>query len=176
MHRLFVAIRPPEAVIDTLFDTMEGLDGARWQSDLQLHLTLRFIGEVERPQAEDIALALSRLSFTPFAVKVEGVGSFDTKGRSNSIWAGIAPSRELSDLQARVEQACRRAGAAPETRKFLPHITLARINAASGDIAPWLLRHSDLRLPPFTVRHFLLCESHLSEHGASYEDIARFPA
>ncbi len=176
MHRLFVAIRPPGPVIDALFDTMEGLEGARWQSDLQLHLTLRFIGEVERPQAEDIAQGLSRLTFAPFELAIAGVGHFEKKGRPHAIWAAIAPSRALTDLQARVEQACQRAGVEPETRKFVPHITIARLNAASGDIAPWLARHEGLNLAPFEVRHFLLCESHLSKHGSDYEDIARFPA
>ena len=66
MHRLFVAIRPPEAVRDLLLDTMEGVAGLRWQDDEQLHLTLRFVGEVERPLAEDLAAALATLRFEPF--------------------------------------------------------------------------------------------------------------
>ena len=66
MHRLFVAIRPPEPVLDLLIDTMEGLPSLRWQHEDQLHLTLRFIGEVERPLAEDLAAALSSLHFERF--------------------------------------------------------------------------------------------------------------
>ena len=57
MHRLFVALRPPVPVRDHLLDLMHGVEGARWQSDDQLHLTLRFIGEVDRHQASDIAAA-----------------------------------------------------------------------------------------------------------------------
>ena len=61
MHRLFVAIRPPEEIRDLLIDAMADSPELRWVSDDNLHLTLRFVGEVERPLADDIALALSRL-------------------------------------------------------------------------------------------------------------------
>src|SRR3546814_10503522 len=59
MHRLFVAIRPPAAIRKALLSIMGGVEGARWQSDDQLHLTLRFIGEVDRHRADDIAAALA---------------------------------------------------------------------------------------------------------------------
>src|SRR5687768_8380838 len=63
MHRLFVGLRPPPAIRARLLALMGGVTGARWQDDSQLHLTLRFIGEVERPRAEDIATALSNVHF-----------------------------------------------------------------------------------------------------------------
>ena len=79
MHRLFVAIRPPETIRDLLIDAMD--DGAefRWQSDEQLHLTLRFIGEVDRPLAEDLAAALARLHVPRFSLRIAGAGSFDQR-------------------------------------------------------------------------------------------------
>ena len=67
-HRLFIAIRPPAVVRDALIDTMEALDGARWQDDDQLHLTLRFVGEVERAVANDLAAALEAISMPPFGL------------------------------------------------------------------------------------------------------------
>ena len=93
MHRLFVGLRPPEAIRARLLAIMGGIPGARWQSDDQLHLTLRFIGEVDRPQAEDAALALSGVQFPPFEVALAGVGMFDTRGRPNALWAGVRPTR-----------------------------------------------------------------------------------
>lgn len=174
MHRLFVAIRPPPHIRDALIDTMEGVEGARWQSDEQLHLTLRFIGEVERPLAEDVAVALGSVRFDPFALTIAGVGMFDKRGRPNAIWAGIEPCRPLGELQHRVETACRRAGLAPETRKFLPHVTIARLNTSTGALAGWLSLYGKLRLPPFTVEHFVLCESEIGRHGSIYHDIARY--
>ena len=68
MHRLFVAIRPPETVRERLLDLMEGMPGMRWQDDGQLHLTLRFIGEVDRPVAEDLSAALQHIRFERFSL------------------------------------------------------------------------------------------------------------
>ncbi|GAA0276405.1 RNA 2',3'-cyclic phosphodiesterase [Alteraurantiacibacter aestuarii] len=175
-HRLFIAIRPPVAVIDSLIDTMEGLDNARWQSEEQLHLTLRFVGEVERPQAEDLALALAQIRFAPFAISIAGVGHFETKGAPRTLWARVEPSRDLSDLQKRVEQACRAAGLEDETRKFVPHITLARLDRSAAGIGAWLARHARLHAPPFIAENFVLVESHLSTGGSIYQDVMRFPS
>ena len=111
MHRLFVALRPPEDIRDALIDTMEGIDGARWQFDEQLHLTLRFAGEVDARTADDLANALSQVSMEPFALAIRGVGTFDKKGRVTSLWAGVAPCEPLAILQRRIERACQRGGA-----------------------------------------------------------------
>ena len=174
MYRLFVAIRPPEEVRDALIDTMEEIEGARWQDEEQLHLTLRFVGEVERHQAEDLADALSQVRMRPISILVEGVGHFERKGVPRAIWARIVPSRELDELHKRIEQACRSAGLQPETRRFVPHITIARLNRSSGPIALWLARHSGLRLG-WNAQHFSLFRSHLSKNGTMYEEIAAFP-
>ena len=177
-HRLFVAITPPEPVVDALVDTMEALDNARWQSDEQLHLTLRFVGEVDRHMAEDLANTLAQIDFAPFEIRVDGVGHFETRGRVRAIWAKVERSPALLDLQQRVEQACRRAGLAPETRVFTPHVTVARLNRSSarGDIAAWLARNADLRLPPWQVDHFVLYESHLAKNGSIYAPTVKYPA
>jgi len=172
--RLFAALRPPEAICEALLDTMEGLDGARWQDFDNLHITLRFIGEVGPHQADDIALALSRVEIRPFTVEISGVGHFETKGRPNAIWAAIVPSAPLTSLQQSVERACQRAGLAAETRKFIPHITLARLNKASGDIGPWLARHGQLAHGPWQCDSFALFESRLLPGGSVYQEIARF--
>ena len=125
-HRLFIAIRPPEAVRDALVDTMERLEGARWVPDDKLHLTLRFIGEVERPLANDIAAALARIEWPGFALSIDGVGHFAQRGRPTAVWARIVPSPALEGLRQKVEAACERAGAGREVRRFVPHITIAR--------------------------------------------------
>lgn len=174
MPRLFVAIRPPEPVRDLLIDAMEGIEGARWQSDQQLHLTLRFIGEVDAAQAEDIAGALGRIGAAPFPLEIRGVGYFEKKGHVHTAWAGIAPSPALEVLQRKVERACVSAGLAPEPRKFTPHITLARLNSASGPIGSWLAAHGTLRAGPFEVAEMALYESSLGRDGAHYEPVIRY--
>src|SRR5688572_32931060 len=105
MHRLFVAIRPPEPVREALLDLMEGVPDLRWQQDEQLHLTLRFIGEVERPVAEDVAAALDRIRADRFVLSLHGVGKFE-KRRHGALWAGVRPTDALNALNAKVERAC----------------------------------------------------------------------
>jgi 2'-5' RNA ligase len=94
MHRLFVAIRPPQFILDQLLDMMGGVQNARWQDEEQLHLTLRFIGEVDRHQAEDVAAALGAVRSHPFEISLSGVGSFSKRGKG-TLWAGIGPQDSL---------------------------------------------------------------------------------
>jgi RNA 2',3'-cyclic 3'-phosphodiesterase len=175
MHRLFVAIRPPDAVIDLLLDTMEGIPQIRWQEDEQLHLTLRFVGEVERPLAEDLAAALATLRFAPFAIRIAGVGRFDHHKRG-ALWAGVEPRAPLAALAAKVERICVGVGLAPERRAFHPHITLARWGRGVGPLDPFLARHAALRSNDFTVDTVTLYESRLGREGAQYEAVADYPA
>ncbi|MCY7339541.1 MAG: RNA 2',3'-cyclic phosphodiesterase, partial [Sphingomonas bacterium] len=166
MHRLFVAIRPPEFVRDLLLDSMEGISGLRWQDDEQLHLTLRFVGEVERPLAEDLALALGGLRFEPFAVRIAGVGRFDHHQRG-ALWAGVAPRAPLAALAARIARICVGVGRSAERRAVHPPVTLARWGrSAGGSLDPFLATHAALRSDAFTVDTATLYESRLGRGGA----------
>ncbi len=178
MIRLFVALRPPPPIRDALADLMEGVPDARWQDDEQLHLTLRFIGEVERPQAEDIAAALGHIHAPAPRVALAGVGSFDKGGKVDTLWADVAPAAPLARLAASVDQACVRAGVAPERRAYRPHITVARLSRRAGsapEVTGWLVRHAALASAPFTLPHLILYQSHLGRGGATYEPVARWP-
>ena len=178
MIRLFVALRPPAPVRDALADLMEGVAHARWQDDDQLHLTLRFVGEIERPQAEDLAAALAQVAAPAPRVALAGVGSFGKRGRADTLWAGVAPADPLRHLHARVEQACARAGLAPDPRAYHPHVTVARLpraGASAIEVQAWLARHAALASAPFALPHLVLYRSHLGRTGASYEAVARWP-
>lgn len=170
-HRLFLAIRPPSAVRDALIDLMEGIDNARWQDDDQLHLTLRYIGEVESPQANDLAEALLSLRFEPFEVVLEGVGHFEDRGTPRALWADVAPNPALLHLQRKVERVCIRSGIEPDHRRYMPHVTLARLNRSSGPIGPFLARNGGKRLGSFGVDSYMLYESHLRPDGSVYEPV-----
>ena len=174
MHRLFVGLRPPPPMREALLAAMGGIDRARWQSAEQLHVTLRFIGEVERPLAEEIAIALGNIRFPAFDLAVSGVGSFDTRGRPHAVWAGVKPHETITRLHRKVDQALVRSGLEPERRAYLPHITLARLNSASGPVDRFLDHHADLSTAPFRFDNFLLFESTLASEGARYEAIARY--
>ncbi len=174
MHRLFVAIRLPALILDLLVDTMEGYAALRWQDAEQLHLTLRFVGEVERPVAEDLAHALGAVRFAPFTLRIAGVGRFDHH-RRGILWAGIAPRAPVAALAAKVERACIAVGLAPEHRAYHPHITLARWGTGAG-VEPDLFvkRQAGLLSAPFEVSAFTLFESHLGREGALHEAIADY--
>lgn len=178
MIRLFVALRPPPAIRDALADLMEGVPGARWQDDEQLHLTLRFVGEVERPVAEDLADALAQVHAPAPVVALAGVGSFGARGRADTLWAGVAPAAPLRHLHARVAQACARVGLPPDHRAYHPHLTVARLPrslGANAAIGAWCARHAALASDPFALSHLILYRSHLGRGGAIYEPVARWP-
>ncbi|OWK30607.1 RNA 2',3'-cyclic phosphodiesterase [Sphingomonas mucosissima] len=178
MHRLFVALRPPPAIRDALADVMDGIAGARWQDDDQLHVTLRFIGAVDRPMAEDVAAALGAIQASAPTVAISGVGRFGQRGRTEALWAGIVPPEPLAALHRKVDQALVRVGLEPERRAYLPHVTLARIARGlqlEPEVEASLARHASLTSEPFAVHHLVLYESHLGRSGASYEPIARWP-
>jgi 2'-5' RNA ligase len=179
MMRLFIALRPPPPIREKLFDLMDGVPGARWQDDEQLHLTLRFVGEVDRPQAEDLAAALGHIHLPAVpVVALAGVGSFGQRGRADTLWAGVSPAGVLADLNLRVERACVQAGLPPERRRYHPHITIARLARSAGGgpaVAEWLAHHAGLAGEPFALPHLILYRSHLANSGAAYEPVARWP-
>lgn len=175
MHRLFVALSLPAGIRDLLVDTMHDSPELRWSPEEQLHLTLRFIGEVERPQAEDLAAALGRARHAPFSLSLAGCGTFDRRA-GGALWAGVAPREPVATLAQRIERACVMAGAEPERRAFHPHITLARWRGRRPEaLAPFVQHHGGLTSPSWQVTSFTLFESHLSRHGAHHELITEYP-
>lgn len=174
MHRLFVAFPLPPAISQQLLALAGGIPGARWQRDDQLHLTLRFLGEIDRRAAEDAALALAAIHAPPIEIALSSVGQFDSRGRPNAVWAGVTPHAALVALHKKVDQALVRAGQPPESRAYLPHITLARMHARPGDLDKFLAEHAGLASPRFTLSHFHLYESHLGRDGASYQPVERY--
>jgi 2'-5' RNA ligase len=173
--RLFVALRPPPAVRDALLDAEGEVEGARWQGDDQLHLTLRFVGELDRRGEDDIADALSLVTEPGFTLQVRGVGHFEKKGRPSALWAALAPCPALGVLHRRIERACRAAGLPAESRKFVPHVTLARIGRGAAGAGEWLAQHGNLAAPAWPVASFRLYASRLGPGGAEYTALAEWP-
>jgi RNA 2',3'-cyclic 3'-phosphodiesterase len=174
MHRLFVALRPPPAIRQQLLGLMDGVIGARWQDDGQLHITLRYIGEVTTPVAEDVAAALGSVHATPVTLRLNGVGRFDKHDRPNALWAGVAPHEAITALHKKIDHALVRIGLPSEARAYLPHITLARLPRSAGPLNDFLVGHAALRSGPFEIGHIMLFESHLGGEGASYDAIGRW--
>ncbi|QKG71896.1 RNA 2',3'-cyclic phosphodiesterase [Erythrobacter mangrovi] len=173
-HRLFVGLRPPPAIRAALIGEMYGVDGARWQDDAQLHLTLRYIGEVDGRTAEDLARELGRITAPAFTLQLRGTGAFTKKDQPHTLWAGTGACDALDRLQHKVERASQAAGIAQEPRKFVPHVTLARLNSRSGSPIAFLQRTAGLQLDEWAVEEFTLFESHLRPEGSLYEPVIRY--
>jgi len=152
-----------------------GLPGARWQNEEQLHLTLRFIGEVDRPEAEDIAAALRAVDGPAPDVALNGVGAFDHRGTVNALWAGVVRNDALKQLHGRIERALARVGIAPDARAFHPHVTVARFGRHAPDVTPFLAAHAAFASDAARIDHMLLFESRLGREGAHYDAVARYP-
>ncbi len=120
MPRLFTALAVPTDIAAALAAYQGGLPGARWIAPGDFHVTLRFLGDVERTMAEDfLDLLGERRSRAPLAVTLDGLGVFGG-GKPRAILATVHPSPEIVDLQDEQERLARRAGLAPETRRFTP--------------------------------------------------------
>ena len=105
---------------------------------------------------------------------MKGVGRFEQRN-TGALWAGLEPKAPLAALAAKVERACVSVGLPPERRAYHPHITLARWKGRRGhEVQRFLERHIGFASEPFTVDAFTLFESHLSRHGAHYEETANY--
>jgi 2'-5' RNA ligase len=174
MHRLFVALRPPPPTRALCLSVMdEGLPGWNWQTEDLLHVTLRFIGEVDGRVADDIVTALSAIHAPPIDMSITGVGWFDQRG-GGTLFARVGPREQLAALHAKVDRALSGVGLEPEGRAYLPHITLARGRRGAAPPHPWLERHAGLSGVLANVGAFALMESTLSRSGAMYETIENY--
>ena len=174
--RLFVALDLPADLRSQLSSFSSGLPGARWVDAANLHLTLRFIGDVDGHAAEDIDAALSGVQGKRFAVTLSGVGQFGDERRLRALWVGVEPNEALERLQAKIETALQRAGLEPEKRKFKPHVTLARFKSSPGDrLKDYIVQRALFRAEPFEVKEFTLFSSFLAGQGAIYAPEAVYP-
>lgn len=175
MVRLFVGLALPEAHRQRLGLIGHGIEGARWVAPQNLHITLRFIGEVDEDVAEDLVRGLSQVRADPFAVTIKGVGTFGHP--PHALWAGVEdePQGALAQLHANVESALVREGLEPEHRKYTPHVTLARFRKVNmSRVARFMESSGALALEPFEATGFTLFQSHLRPEGAEYERITQF--
>ena len=174
--RLFVALGLPEAVSTQLTGLIGGIPGAKWVPPENLHLTLRFIGEVEPWRAEEVDEALAGIRARPFDLVLNGLGLFEKAGRINALWVGIERSEALLRLQAKIETALQRVGLEPERRRFAPHVTLARTERAPPDkLISFVQAHNLFRAPVMRVEAFCLFSSKLGKEQAVYVPEVEYP-
>ncbi len=169
MLRLFTALRVPDDVTACLTPLQTGLSGARWVPPEYFHITLKFLGKVQEPLADDIDEVLSKLKSKPFRLKLDGLGTFGDKGAPRSVYAAVAKSEPLERLALKVEHATKQFHLKVDKRKFTPHITLGRFNGVSNhEVAAWLERHGQIECPEFEVTDFTLFSTLNYPKGSVY--------
>ncbi|MEZ5871400.1 MAG: RNA 2',3'-cyclic phosphodiesterase [Nitratireductor sp.] len=172
MPRLFTAIEIPGQVAFSLAMMRGGLPGARWIDQENYHVTLRFIGDTDHRTADEIVNALARTSRRQFSLRLNGLNAFGGN-KPHSIHACVEPSSALVELQSEQERIMQRIGLKAESRKFTPHVTLARLrgtkgNAKGSDVANWLALRGSFSTTPFSVDRFVLLSSRDSVGGGPY--------
>jgi len=176
MIRLFIGLDLPDDVRRRLTGLTGGIPGARWISAENLHVTLRFIGEVDQGHAADIDAALATVVAAPFDMRLQGVGAFGKGRKLHTLWVGVENARPLMALHAKVDRALVGAGIEPDKRKFMPHVTLARLKAAKPRrVDEFIAAHGLFTAGPVAVRSFILYASLLSKSGAIYRPESEYP-
>ena len=170
MPRLFIAVDLPETIKENLESMSFGIPGAKWVSPDQLHLTLRFVGEVDGALFRDIKNILDEVNLARFSLQLKGVGYFPPRKAPRVLWVGLEKSEPLQLLRKKIDSALLRVRVEPEGRKFSPHITLARLkNTPIQKIANFLAGNGLFSQEPFLVEDFKLYSSVLSPKGAYHK-------
>ncbi|WP_068083985.1 RNA 2',3'-cyclic phosphodiesterase [Polycladidibacter stylochi] len=168
MPRLFTGLEIPSTIATQLSLLRGGLRGARWIDPENYHITLRYMGEVDDRIADEVAFELGRVRREPVSLTIQELGSFGS-GKPHSLWAGVKPCPALFEMQAEQERILRRLGFAAQTRRYTPHITLARLKGTSDhEVASWLSMRSGYSAQQFTVERFVLFSSRSSVGGGPY--------
>lgn len=175
MPRLFTGLEIPADVKRALSFLRGGLPGARWVEPENYHITLRFMGDVDRATANEITALLMRARKRSFKIRFEGLSSFGGR-KPRAVVAAIAPEPTLMELQTEQERLMRRIGLEPETRNYAPHVTLAWLRASSSeDVAHYLSERALIHAPAFHVDRFVLYSSRDSVGGGPYIVEQAFP-
>lgn len=176
-ERLFIAATLPEAVRAALASLPEEVAGIAWTPFAQLHLTLRFLGDVPADRIDALIERLAKVQVEPFVLPVASVGSFPPNRAPRVLWVGTGQGHpRLFQLRQRIDDAALAAGVDFDVRTFHPHITLARCGEAAATAAThWLHGHRDFEAPPFRVEAFDLYASELRREGAVHTVKHHFP-
>jgi len=169
MPRLFTGLEIPADVGFALSLKRGGLSGARWIDPENYHITLRFIGDVDGKTADEVVDSLERLSNSlQFSIRLTHLGTFGGD-KPRALYAGVEPSEALSRLQAAQERVLQRAGLPPEGRKFVPHVSLARLRGtAAADVARFIAEAARFEPLSFVPARFVLFSSRDSVGGGPY--------
>jgi 2'-5' RNA ligase len=175
MPRLFTGLELPGCVVSQLALMRGGVVGARWLEPEDYHVTLRFIGDIDTRAARDIAETLGDIRRPKAQVRFEGLSWFGGD-KPRAIVVKVKPEPGLMDLQAEQERRLRRIGVEPETRKYTPHVTLARLRGVGQtSLASYLAARGALFAESFAAERFVLYSAREGSGGGPYVVEAAYP-
>lgn len=168
MPRLFTGLELPPSLADRLADLATPLAGARWIEPEDMHITLRFAGDIDNPTANEFHAALASIDEPAFTLRLAGFGAFGGQ-QPRTLWAGVEESPWLDALARAHERAARSAGLKPLKHSFKPHVTLARLKGSRPEsVARVLEQLGAFRSAPFQVDRFVLFSSRPKVGGGPY--------
>ena len=172
---LFIAVSVPSTIAERLAALGGGIPGGRQVPAENMHITLRYLGEIEAMLADEICEALAAVGHPAFTLCVSGVGYFGKRRDPRLLYAGVRPHDDLVALHHKVEGLLLQLRVPPRERKYHPHITLARLkNASPRRIGDFVAANNLLESPPFEIRSFALHESHRRSDGSHYRMIQEY--
>jgi len=175
MPRLFTGLEIPKEVAQSLSLLRGGLPGARWIDSENYHITLRCIGDIDDRLAHEIASLLDGVRRRSFEVRFGNLMSFGGR-KPRAVVVAVEPIQPLLELQSELERLMQRLGLEPEGRKFIPHVTLARLRESSSrDVAEYLSTRGPVFGASFRVSRFVLFSSRSSVGGGPYVIEADYP-
>ena len=176
MPRLFTGLEIPAEIRRELSAFRGGLPGARWVEPDNYHVTLRFIGDIDEGAAREVVAVLGEARARgPLEVAFEALDSFGGR-RPRIVMARATATEDLAELQAENEQLLRKIGLPPEGKRFVPHVTLARLRDSSPrDVAGYIAMHGRFPKLSFMVERFVLYSSRASVGGGPYVVEAAYP-
>jgi 2'-5' RNA ligase len=175
MMRLFVGIDLPEHIKDSIADSYRAIPGTKWVDETKLHCTLHFIGEVPETTSEKLITGLNKIRSTPMQLQIKSAGFFPPRKEPRILWFGIEHPPEFLSLQSKIERTCNACCTIGETRKFHPHITVARLNDPHREkVAEFIVSNSLFSSEPFEITQFHLYRSHQGKVTTHYEKLVSF--
>ena len=178
MIRLFAGIELPENIKEQLYALRGGVPNAKWVEKDNLHITLRFIGNKDEDDANDLHDGFMQLRAPAFDLQMAQVGFFANGLQMRHLWAGVSNYQALDFLHDKLESVVSRHRLPPDKHKFHAHCTLAKLYGAGVEDVHKFLEYNNLfRSPDFHIDHFTLFSSHprTDGDGSYYRVEAQYP-
>ncbi|MDO8623564.1 MAG: RNA 2',3'-cyclic phosphodiesterase [archaeon] len=177
--RTFIAIELPEDIKSEIFHSFEKLEESglvgKFVEKNNIHLTLRFIGEVSEEKIEEIKKKLSEIKFKKFKAKIGNIGFFPDENYIRVIWIELV-AKEIIELQEIIEEKCREIGIPRDNKGFASHITIARVEKIKNkSLFTEKLKTLHVKKSDFIVKDFSLIKSELKRSGSIYKNLMKFP-